>query len=143
VVTDEKARQLAEQKGVDIRLYSVIYEILGDLKKALEGMLAPERKEQVVGHALVRQTFKVSRVGTVAGCYVTDGLIRRNSKVRISRQGIVVHEGELDSLKRFKDDVREVGAGLECGMKIRGFDDLKVDDHIDAVETIELKRKFE
>jgi len=142
VIVDSAARSLAEQKGVDIRLYSVIYQVLDDLKKALEGMLAPETRTDVVGHLVVRQTFKVSRLGTIAGCYVTDGVIRRTNTVRVSRQGVVVHEGQLESLKRFKDDVREVTAGMECGLKLVGFDDVKVDDVIEAIQTVEIKRKL-
>jgi translation initiation factor IF-2 len=140
VIADEQARTLAEAKGVDIRIYTIIYNIMDDLKKALEGMLAPEKKQQVTGHVVIRQTFKVSRLGTVAGAYVTDGVIRRTSQIRVSRQGTVVYEGKLESLKRFKDDAREVLAGLECGLKIAGFDDLKIDDVIEAIETIEVKR---
>ena len=140
VIADTRARGLAERKGVDIRLYNVIYRVIDDLKLALEGMLAPEQRREVVGHLVVRQTFKVSRLGTIAGCYVTDGVIRRTNGVRISRQGVVVQEGDLDSLKRFKDDVREVSTGMECGLKIAGFDDIKVDDVIEAIEVVEVKR---
>ena len=103
-------------------------------------MLAPEQRREVSGHLVVRQTFKVSRLGTIAGGYVTDGSIRRTNAVRVSRQGVVVYEGELDSLKRFKDDVREVPTGMECGLKIAGFDDIKVDDVIEAIEVVEVKR---
>jgi translation initiation factor IF-2 len=142
VIVDGVARSLAEQKGVDIRLYSVIYQVLDDLKKALEGMLAPETRQEVIGHLVVRQTFKVSRLGTIAGCYMTDGVIRRTNTVRVSRQGVVVHEGQMDSLKRFKDDVREVTAGMECGVKLVGFDDVKIDDVIEAIQTVEIKRKL-
>ena len=142
VIADEGARALAEQKGVDVRLYSIIYQITDDLRKALEGMLTPETREQAVGHLVVRQTFKVSRLGTVAGCYVTDGVIRRGNKVRISRQGIVMYEGQLESLKRFKDDAREITAGLECGLKVKGFDDIKIDDVLESLETVEVKRTF-
>jgi translation initiation factor IF-2 len=140
VVADDRARAMAEAKGVDIRLYRVIYQITDDLKKALEGMLAPETREETIGHLVVRQTFRVSRLGTVAGCFVTDGTVRRGSRIRISRQGIVMYEGEMESLKRFKDDAREVQAGLECGVKIKGFDDIKMDDAIEVLETVEVKR---
>jgi len=140
VIADTRARGLAERKGVDIRLYSVIYRVMEDLKLALEGMLAPEQRHDVIGHLVVRQTFKVSRLGTIAGCYVTDGVIRRTNGIRVSRQGVVVHEGDLDSLKRFKDDAREVPTGIECGLKIAGFDDIKVDDVIEAIEVVEVKR---
>ena len=140
VITDERARSLAEQKGVDIRTYSVIYQVIDDLRKALEGMLKPETKEQVVGHLVVRNTFKISRIGTIAGCYVTDGVVRRNNRIRLSRQGVVIHEGRLDSLKRFKDDAREVTSGMECGIKVDGFDDVKTDDLLESLETVEIKR---
>jgi translation initiation factor IF-2 len=104
-------------------------------------MLAPERKENVLGLVEVRQTFKISRVGTVAGCYVTEGLVRRsNAKVRLLRDNVVIHEGELDSLKRFKDDVREVKAGFECGLSLRNFDDLKVGDQVEVYEVVEVAR---
>ena len=142
VVADDRARAMAEQMGVDLRLYSVIYQVTDDLRKALEGMLTPERRDETIGRLVVRQTFKVSRLGTVVGCYVTDGVIRRNCKVRVSRQGIVMYEGELNSLKRFKDDAREVTSGLECGLKVKGFDDVKIDDVIEAIETVEVKRTF-
>ena len=142
VVADDRARALAETKGVDVRLYSVIYQITDDLRNALEGMLDPEVREDMVGRVVVRQTFKVSRLGTVVGCYVTEGVIRRNCKVRVSRQGIVMYEGELDSLKRFKDDAREVTSGLECGLKVKGYDDIKIDDVIEAIERVEVKRTF-
>jgi len=140
VVADARARGLAERKGVDVRLYSVIYQVVDDLKLALEGMLKPEQRREVSGHLVVRQTFKVSRLGTVAGCYVTDGSIRRTNAVRVSRQGVVIYEGDLESLKRFKDDVREVPMGMECGLRVVGFDDIKVDDVIEAVEVVEVKR---
>jgi len=140
VIADERARSLAESRGVDIRLYSVIYQVTDDLKKALEGMLEPETREEVTGHLVIRQTFKVSRLGTVAGCYVTDGAVQRTSRIRVSRQGIVMYEGAIDSLKRFKDDIREVQSGLECGVKIKGFDDIKVDDVLEAIEVVKVKR---
>jgi len=138
VTAEERARQLAEQLGVEIRLYRVIYEILEDVRKALTGMLEPERREEIRGTAEVRQIFHVSRVGTVAGCYVTDGTISRHHRVRLIRDGrVVVEEAAIASLKRFKDDAREVRAGLECGLKIEGFDDLKPGDQIQAFELVE------
>jgi translation initiation factor IF-2 len=137
---EEKARVLAEDKGVEIRQYRVIYELLDDVTKGLEGLLEPEKKEFVLGHAEVRQTFKVSKIGTIAGCYVTDGKILRSARVRLTRDGVVAYEGQLASLKRVKDDVREVAAGFECGIKIHGFDDIKVGDIIEAFEVREVKR---
>ena len=131
--------ELAEENNVDIRLYRVIYDAIEDMEKALKGMLAPTFKEQVLGHAEVRDTFRVSGVGTVAGCYVTDGKIMRSSEVRVVRDGIVVHEGKLASLRRFKDDVREVASGYECGIGIERFNDIKLGDVIEAFEMKEIK----
>jgi translation initiation factor IF-2 len=133
VVPDEIARQLAEQRHVEIRLYKVIYEILDDLKKALSGMLEPEVREKLHGHVEIRQIFKVSRVGNIAGCMVTDGHIQRGSKIRLIRNGVViVEELALESLKRAKDDVKEVKSGFECGLKIAGYDDIKLGDRLEA-----------
>ncbi len=131
---------LAEESNVDIRLYRVIYEAIEDTEKALKGMLAPTYKEVVLGHAEVRETFNVSGVGTIAGCYVTDGKINRTSDVRIVRDGIVIHEGKLASLKRFKDDVKEVNAGYECGMSIERYNDIKVGDQFETFEMQEVKQ---
>ncbi|NLG63782.1 MAG: translation initiation factor IF-2 [Candidatus Cloacimonetes bacterium] len=127
-----EARATASREGVDIRLYNIIYEAVEDVQNALEGMLTPEEKEVLLGVAEVRQLFKVPRVGTVAGCYVTEGTIDRRGRVRVVRDGIQVYEGELGSLKRFKDDVREVREGFECGLNITGFNDLKVGDQIEC-----------
>ncbi len=133
VIADEKARQKAEAMHVEIRTYQVIYEIFDDLKKALSGMLAPEVREKLHGHVEVRQVFKSSKLGNIAGCFVTDGHIQRGSKIRLTRGGIVVTEDlTIDSLKRLKDDVREVKAGLECGIKLSGYDDVKVGDVYEA-----------
>jgi translation initiation factor IF-2 len=133
VVPDEAARAMAEQRHVEVRLYSVIYEIFDDLKKALSGMLEPEVREKLHGHAEVRQVFKVSKLGNIAGCLVTDGHIQRGSRMRLSRGGIVVSEDiAIESLKRLKDDVREVKSGLECGIKLAGYDDIKVGDILEA-----------
>ena len=138
---DTAARKLAEHNGVDIRYYNVIYDAVDEVKSALSGMLAPERKENVLGMVEIRQIFRISKVGTVAGCYVTEGLVRRsNAKVRLLRDNVVIHEGELDSLKRFKDDVREVKAGFECGLSLRNFDDLKVGDQLEVYEVVEVAR---
>jgi translation initiation factor IF-2 len=129
---DETARRLAENEGVDLRFYQVIYEIEDDLKKAMRGMLSPVEREVVLGRAEVRQVFKVSRVGTIVGCYVTSGKIARNAKVRILRDAAVVFDGEIESLRRFKDDVREVAEGFECGIQVAKFQDLKEGDVIEA-----------
>jgi translation initiation factor IF-2 len=138
---DDKVRQLAEDKGIDIRLYSVIYKITEELKQAMEGLLEPEEQEKELGSLVVRDTFKVSGVGTIAGCYVKDGIITNKSKLRLIRDNIVIKDNcKIDSLKHFKDDVREVKAGLECGIKIAGFDDIKIDDIIEAYEIIEVAR---
>ena len=133
VVPDDAARILAEQNHIDVKTYRVIYEILDDLKKSLSGMLEPEIREKLHGHAEIRQVFKVSRVGNIAGCMVTDGHIQRGSKIRLIRNGaIVVEDLSLESLKRVKDDVKEVKAGFECGLKIAGYDDIKVGDRLEA-----------
>jgi translation initiation factor IF-2 len=136
------ARRLAEQEQVDIRFYNVIYDAIKDVRDALEGLLEPERKEETVATVEVRETFKVSKVGTVAGCHVQDGKISRNSKVRLVRDGLVVFEGAIASLKRFKDDVRDVEAGFECGIALQNFNDIKVGDTIEAYKTVETKRKL-
>jgi translation initiation factor IF-2 len=120
------ARKLAENEEIDIRLYSIIYDAIEEIKQAMEGMLAPKEVEKVTGTAEVRETFRISKVGTVAGCYVLDGKIARKNKVRLIREGIVVYTGELADLKRFKDDVKEVTHGYECGLNIKNFNDIKV-----------------
>jgi len=126
---ESKAYQVAEREGVDIRHYNIIYEAIADVKKALEGLLEPTLKEKLLGRAEVRQTFQVSRLGTIAGCYVLDGVISRSSDgIRIVRDNIVIYDGKIASLKRFKEDVREVQAGYECGLMIENFNDIKVGD---------------
>jgi translation initiation factor IF-2 len=137
---DAAARKLAEHSGVDIRYYNVIYDAVDDVKAAIGGMLAPERKETVLGMVEVRNVFRISKVGTVAGCMVADGVVRRGAAVRLIRAGVVVHTGELDSLKRFKDDVREVKAGFECGLSIKNFNDIQVGDQIEVFEVVEVAR---
>jgi len=137
---DAKARSVAEAEGVEIRTYDVIYEAVQDIRDALEGMLEPEEKEIVVGSAEVRQLFRVPRVGTVAGCYVASGEIRRNLPIRLLRDNVVVYEGQIDSLKRFKDDVREVREGYECGLSIEGYNDVKVGDVIECYRIEEVAR---
>lgn len=138
VVADDRARALANERGIQIRLYDVIYNLSDDIKKALEGMLEPEVRESVHGHASVKQVFRISRVGNVAGCVVTDGRVRNDSRVRVIRDNIIVYAGTIGSLKRFKEDAREVTAGQECGIKIDKFDDVKEGDRLEfyAVETI-------
>ena len=139
---DAMARKLAENAGVDIRYYNIIYEAVDEIKAALSGMLAPEKKENILGLVEVRQVFKISKVGTVAGCMVLDGLVRRNAGVRLLRDNVVIFTGELDSLKRFKDDVREVKAGFECGLSLKNYDDLKVGDQLEAFEVVEVARSL-
>ncbi|MFO7869477.1 MAG: translation initiation factor IF-2 [Bacteroidales bacterium] len=136
------ARKLAEKEGIDIRLYSIIYDAINELRDAMTGMLSPEIKEEVVGTAEVRDTFKVPKAGTVAGCFVTEGKINRNSKVRLIRDGIVMYTGELGSLKRFKDDVKEVTRNFECGLNITNYNDVKVGDIIEAYDEKEVKRSL-
>jgi translation initiation factor IF-2 len=136
------ARRLAEQENVDIRIYNIIYDAINEVKKALEGLLAPEKKEEITATIEVRNVFKVPKIGAVAGCYVQDGKIARGNQVRLVRDGVVVFEGGLASLKRFKDDVREVEAGFECGLGFDGFNDVKVGDVIEAYKVVELQRKL-
>ncbi len=136
------ARRLAEKEEIEIRLYSVIYDAINEVKSGIEGMLAPEEKEEVTATAEVRETFRISKVGTIAGCMVKEGKITRSSKVRVIRDGIVVYTGALGSLKRFKDDVKEVAAGLDCGLNIEGFNDIKIGDTIEAYQIVEIKRKL-
>lgn len=137
---DGNAKKLAEQKGIQIRLYRTIYDVIDDVKAAVEGMLAPKLKEQILGEAEVRAVFKVPKVGQIAGCYVREGVIKRNAKARVIRDGVVIWEGSLLSLKRFKDDAREVNAGYECGIGLAGFQDLREGDIIEAFEVVEEKR---
>ena len=125
---------------MDVRYYNIIYDAVDEVKAALSGMLAPEKKEAILGLVDVRQVFKISKVGAVAGCMVLEGLVRRNASVRVLRDNVVVHTGEIDSLKRFKDDVREVKAGFECGMSVKNFNDLKVGDQFEIYEVQEVAR---
>jgi translation initiation factor IF-2 len=136
------ARELAEQEGVDFRLYRVIYDAIDDVKAALSGMLKPEERESILGEAEVRQTFRVPRLGVIAGCYLTRGTIRRNSQVRLIRDGVVAYEGRVASLRRFKDDVAEVREGFECGIGLENFQDVKEGDVIEAFEVEELARQI-
>ncbi len=135
-----QARRIAEGEEIDIRLYSIIYDAINEVKDAMEGMLAPEEKEVITGNAEVRETFKISKVGTIAGCMVTDGILKRNNDVRLVRDGIVIYSGAIGALKRFKDDVAEVKKGYDCGISINGFNDIKVGDIIEGFEIQETKR---
>jgi translation initiation factor IF-2 len=139
---DATARKLIESAGVQVRYYNIIYDAVEEMKAALSGMLAPERKEQVIGMVQVRQVFRISKIGTVAGCYVQEGLVKRNVQVRVLRDNVVIHTGEIDSLKRFKDDVREVKAGFECGMSLKNFSDLKEGDQFEVFEVVEVARSL-
>jgi translation initiation factor IF-2 len=140
VRADASARKLAESAGVDIRYYNIIYEAVDDVKAALTGLLSPEKKENIIGLVEIRQVFRISKVGSVAGCYVLEGQVRRGSQVRLIRDGVVVHSGELDSLKRFKDDVREVKAGFECGLSLRNYEDIREGDQLEVFEVVEVAR---
>ena len=137
---DATARKLAESSGVDVRYYNIIYEMVDEIKGALSGMLAPEKKENILGMVEIRQVFNISKIGTVAGCYVTEGVIKRNAQVRVLRDNVVIHTGELDSLKRFKDDVKEARANFECGLSLHNFNDLQVGDQLEVFEIVEIAR---
>ena len=137
-------REIAEERDVDVRLYRVIYDVTDNIRAALEGMLAPERKEEEVGQAEIRQVFKISKLGIIAGCLVTEGSIRKDGKARVVRDGVVVTDGRaIESLRRVKDDVREVRAGTECGIRLAGFDDIKPDDVIVCYNVTEIKRTLD
>ena len=136
------ARQLADKEEIDIRNYSIIYDAIDDLKDAMEGMLSPEMKEEITGTAEIRETFKISKVGTIAGCMVTDGKIFRNSKIRLIREGVVIYTGELSTLKRFKDDVKEVAKGYDCGIQIKNYNDIEQLDIIEAFQEVMVKKKL-
>ena len=140
---DTNARLLAEREDVDVHTYDVIYEAVEQVRSALEGMLAPERRENVAGTAEVRAIFKVTKVGTIAGCYVTNGVITRSDKVHLIRDGVLVYDGLISSLKRFKDDAREVREGFECGIGIENYNDLKVGDVIEAYSVEEVARTLD
>ncbi|MDP2109611.1 MAG: translation initiation factor IF-2 [Thiobacillus sp.] len=142
VRADASARKLAEASGVDIRYYNIIYEAVDEVKAALSGMLAPEKRESVIGSVEIRQVFTISKVGTIAGCYVLDGVIKRNAGVRVLRNNVVIHQGELDSLKRFKDDVKEVKSNFECGLSIKNFNDIQEGDLLEVFEVVEIARSL-
>jgi translation initiation factor IF-2 len=141
VATEEHAAKMAETKGVEIRFYNIIYRITEELQKSMAGLLEPEEQEKIIGRAMVRATFKISRVGTVAGCYVSSGFVSKNAKMRLIRDNIVLKDSiGIESLKHFKDDAREVKTGLECGIKAAGFDDIKIDDVFEFYEIIKVAR---
>jgi translation initiation factor IF-2 len=136
------ARQIADKEEIDIRTYSIIYDAINDLKDAMEGMLSPELKEEVTGTAEIRETFKISKIGTIAGCMVVNGKIYRSSGIRLIRDGVVIHTGELTSLKRFKDDAKEVAKGYDCGIQLKNYNDIQIDDVIEAFQEVEVKKKL-
>jgi translation initiation factor IF-2 len=136
------ARKLAEKEQIDVRLYSIIYDAIEEIKAAMEGMLSPEIREEIVATIEVRDVFKITKVGTVAGCFVKEGKMTRNTKIRLIRDGIVIYSGELGSLKRFKDDVKDVTSGYECGLNIHNFNDIQVGDIIEGYTEVEVKKKL-
>jgi len=137
---DNKARSAAEREGVDIKLYRIIYEAVSDVKSALEGMLRPEQREVIFGEAEVREVFRVPKLGAIAGCMVRNGMMNRQGKMRVIRDGVEVYEGSISSLRRFKDDVKEVKEGYECGIAIENFNDIKVGDVLECFRTEEIAR---
>ena len=134
------ARMLAEKEEIDIRSYSIIYDAINDVKDAMEGMLSPEMKEEISGNAEIRETFKISKIGTIAGCMVTSGKIFRNSSIRVIREGVVQYTGTLSSLKRFKDDVKEVAKGYDCGLQVKNYNDIRIDDVIEFFQEVAVKK---
>ncbi|MCC9001615.1 MAG: translation initiation factor IF-2, partial [Candidatus Competibacter sp.] len=140
VRADSVAKKLAEEEGLKLHYYSVIYELIDDVKRAMVGMLKPEFKEEIVGLAEVRGVFRSPKFGVVAGCMVVDGVVRRNNPIRVLRSNVVIFEGALDSLRRFKDDVSEVRAGMECGMGVRNYNDIREGDHIEVFERVQVER---
>ncbi|MHC5544005.1 translation initiation factor IF-2, partial [Singulisphaera rosea] len=140
VAPEDRAVTLADEKKIDIRRYDIIYQVTDEIKKAVEGMLVPEIKEVHLGRAVVRQTFRISKVGMVAGCFITQGTVERSAKARIIREGREIYKGGIEALKRFKDDVKEVREGFECGIKITNFDDMKTDDVIEAYRVDVIRR---
>jgi len=142
VSPDGRAREAAIREKVEIKQYNIIYEVESDIKKALEGMLAPDISEEFVGAAEVRQIFKVPKIGVIAGCFVKEGTIHRTDKVHVVRDGRIIHTGNLSSLKRFKDDVREVASGYECGISVENYNDIKIGDSIEVYKLVETARKL-
>ena len=142
VRANPQAREAAKRDGVDIRYYSIIYDLTDDVKKMLSGMLSPEVSEELLGYAEIREVFSITKVGKVAGCMVTEGVVKRGSKVRLLRDDVVIHEGELSQLKRFKEDAREVKDGYECGMAFANYNDLQVGDKIECFDVKEVSREL-
>jgi translation initiation factor IF-2 len=140
---DAQARKLAENNGVEIRYYNIIYDAVDELRAAMSGMLTPDKKEEVIGNAEIRQVFKVSKIGSIAGCMVTAGIVRRSARLRLLRENVVIFTGELDSLKRFKDDAKEVKEGFECGLNVKGYNDIQVGDILEFFEIREVARTLE
>ena len=137
---DAQARKQAENNGVDIRYYQIIYDAVDELKAAMSGMLTPDKKEEIIGNAEIRQVFKVSKIGSIAGCMVTTGVVRRTARLRLLRQNVVIYTGELDSLKRFKDDAKEVKEGFECGLNVKNYNDIEVGDILEFFEIKDVAR---
>ena len=140
VRANKEAAAAAKRNGIEIRYYNIIYDAVDDLKAAMSGMLTPDKKEEVIGNAEIRQVFRVSKIGSIAGCMVTSGVVRRTAKLRLLRDNVVIFTGELDSLKRFKDDVREVKAGFECGLSVKGYQDIEVGGILEVYEVQEVAR---
>jgi len=139
---DAGARKLAEGNGIEIRYYNIIYDAVDEIKAAMSGMLTPDKKEEIIGNAEIRQVFRVSKIGSIAGCMVTSGLVRRSARLRLLRDNVVIFTGELESLKRFKDDVREVKEGFECGLNIKGYNDIAEGDQLEFFEIKEVARSL-
>ncbi len=142
VRADTTARKLIQEKEIDLHYYSIIYEAIDEVKRALSGMLAPEIQEKIVGLAEVRDVFKSPKIGAIAGCMVIDGVVKRNLPIRVLRDNIVIYEGQLESLRRFKDDVNEVKMGMECGIGVKNYNDVKSGDQIEVFERVEVKREL-
>ena len=142
VRADGSAKRLIEEEQVDLHYYSVIYDLIDEVKSAMSGMLAPEFKEEIIGLAEVRDVFRSPKLGAIAGCMVVDGLVKRNNPIRVLRENVVIYEGELESLRRFKDDVNEVKQGMECGIGVKNYNDVKVGDQIEVYERVQVARKL-
>jgi translation initiation factor IF-2 len=138
----QNAKKIAETENIEIKLYSVIYNAINDVKSAMEGLMEPKIEEKIIGNIDVKEAINITKVGTIAGCYVRDGRVLRTSKVRVIRDGIVIHTGSLSSLKRFKDDAKEVVSGMDCGLQIKDFQDIKAGDTIEVFEQIEIAAKL-
>ncbi|MGD1984794.1 MAG: translation initiation factor IF-2, partial [Chromatiaceae bacterium] len=142
VRADATARRVIEEHGLDLRYYSIIYEVIDDVKKAISGLLSPEIKEEIIGLAEVRDVFRSSKLGAIAGSIVVEGVVKRHNPIRVLRDNVVIYEGELESLRRFKDDVTEVKAGTECGIGVKNYNDVKVGDQIEVFERVEVAREL-